>query len=1258
MENAHLTRLCGQFRDRVKALLLQAGVARLALVAIALPALLMAIDWLVRTGWPWRSLFLILSAGAVAATAWYTLLRPLRRRWNDPEVLSYLDSVLPPEQAQLLDLYELTNRGGEIQELGSQQGRELAEAAVARLSAGVDKVDMPGALRRRVVNGWLYAGGAAAALLLLALLFPAGRQHVAIGLTRLLNPFSSTRWPHRTTITLADTPGAVPQFEPLTIAATVTGSEVPPDVMLFFRSQGGKGFDRVAVSVDRESGRASYKFDSVKDPLEFYLVGGDYETDRFRVAVIDRPYIKKVTARYTMPKYAGLPDKVDNSMQLSGLEGTKVECEFECSMRLKSARLTPVTGNSQPASTNRADAAETLTMSTPTTFRRSFVLSENVSYQIELEEEHGYRQARSERIDIRVTPYNPPLVELLSPGAETLQTSRALVDVSFRASDDFGLAGVQFLYQVDSSNAVVMSDRITGPVAQSGRKSEARFTWPLRKSELPEACVLTCFVRARNVNPNAERGVAESARAQIRLVKPTEFHLEVLEQSKALLAETRLAWLNALQSYAAGRQWQADGSGNEDDPLWLEMVEKQDRASEAARKLREHLQWLTEQYERNQMAREFMSGRLTPIGGLITRLLDKEQPPIVASLREARPQTAAQAVPAQLLARRKAAMQKINVNQKLSVLLLERILRRVYDWRDLQTSAVTTTLLIEQQEELIRLTEGLPPQWVGKQVEDLAEKEQDRLLTLGKRQQAVFDTESGLERQLDDLIYRARVMKRESVREPLWTAWQVLRNNRVNDYLKQAYTLIQDNQPSQVIKDQKAAITVLRVVESGLVVAGQKVDPEEPLTAAMDVAEEKQFDPELVVKPETPPDAEETAEVVEIKPSEMTDNPFAELPDPGTAIATAMRAAYELQDNVLGRLRYLAKNAGSEEMPRFIALKLMMLAERQQAACVRGLDRALAVANGTIAIEGGPSTNVPPASAPIREALTALRAQAGQFEKLIAGRDLSACHQQMQADSLAGLQDVLQLTAWEKAIEEETAENRRQQGEDSFGRQYLFRGRDLDTIAGLIAGVHHATLLQRDVIRGLSRFASAPAKEGAVAQFEQAARGRASQSQQRVAALVAASTKAAATMSTQVLERVRQTGVASLGELPLASFAAPIAAAKIGEAELTEMRAAERAMQSAMQSMREALGERVKPPAPPVELEPPAMTVDMMAKLMSREHLAELIGANSSLAPEIRDRLRRALEKDFPEKYKNLLSAYYGQFAEQEEERKTPTPAP
>ncbi len=1222
-----LERICNAFRRQLRLLLFRAGSARVISIGVLLFAVMTVVDWRLHLSSAPRSAMLTIYLTAAFYAIWSMLLAPLRRRWSDQDVLGYLDNVLPDSQGMLLDYYELSTSGTDIQETETEIGRQLADQSAAHAEALAANINVGRALNHRSANRWLVIAAAFGAMLVtVGLVSPA---HVKIGAERLFNPLSSTRWPHRTEILVAqpETGWTVPQLEAFDVRATVSG-EIPGHVTLAYRSGDNGYWIRERLEVAEQDGihAVNYKFPEVREPIDFYLEGGDYTSDEFKIAIIRRPYLQKIAAHYAYPRYAGIPNATRTSGQLSGLEGTQVTLDMECSMPLEKAVL---------VFELKGDAAKPerieLKPKSGTRLQHSFMLQTDGQYAVELYDKNGYREAKPEVYEIRVTPDEPPEIELLSPGRDLVETRQASVDVAFRASDKLGLKQVQFIYKIrDEPQEHVLSDRFTGPIAQTGNESNARFKWQLQKMEdaLPEQGKLSFFVRVRDNNPTG-RGVRQSQPANVRLVKPSEFHLDAIERAKLLEEEARIAWRNQLHAWQLGGEWLKDGTGAVDDELWANMKSAQEKSFLAAKQIKFHLETLTEKYERNHMSRDFMAGRLSVITQLLGRLTDQEHAAIAAFLEQARPKTAAEAQPAPLKAARTAVLSKGQDNQKLAVLVLERMLRKLYDWRDLQNCTITTKLLYEQQDEVRGRTSTLAPKTIAKEIEDLADEDQEQLLTLGKQQRAIFDTETGLENQLTYLTYKAEKQQRRSILVPLRAAWANLRNQRVNDYLKRAAELIDNNQPSQILKDQTAAIRALRLVEDGLIIAGQKVDPDEPLTLAMTPSDESQFDPDLI-KPEQVAEAnpnETPAEVTPLDPGAE----LAALPEGTDPLSAAVRRMIELQDNVLARTRYLSKNSTQAEMPRFIKLKLLRLEQRQD----------LALSTSQTAIDEASKQK----NQPVEGILRSVSAELGQVRQLLAAKHIDPTTQQMQADAIATLQGLLQYLALEKAVHDAVAENKRLDGVDAFGRQYVLRDQDLGVVVNMLQDVNHARQWLGDTLRKLERFKTQPAANEAVAKHEAANRVRALEAIATAAKLVSTAVTQLGSLEAETAPAVRGTGMDELAKLQLAAVVKPIADGTISDGQFAALGDANQSLIGTIQSLRDLLEDRVKPKVElAVQEKPTTITPEEFAKLTSRESLAERLKDESSLPPELRAMMLRSLEKKFPEKYRELLRAYYASF--------------
>ncbi|MGQ9662651.1 MAG: hypothetical protein ACUVWX_10005, partial [Kiritimatiellia bacterium] len=876
-----------------------------------------------------------------------------------------------------------------------------------------------------------------------------------------------------------------------------------------------------------------------------------------------------------------------------------------------------------------------------TVFEPELMLEKDGRYAVELYEKHGYREAKREVYDIRVYPDNAPEVEILIPGQDLIATKLATLNVAFRAADDFGLEQVQFLYKIDDGEPQILSDRITGPIRQRGKTSEGRFTWHLSNMQLPDAGTLRYYVKVKDINPTG-RGVVESAQFQIKLVKPSEFHLDAIEKAKRLDTEARIAWENQLKAWDLATEWLTKGTGQEEDPLWTSMVEAQNVSIRAARALKGLLQKLTEKYTQNNMSREFMSVRLNAIAETLAAVTDKLHPTIENGVQLAKPRTEAEATPDRLKAKRSEQLSRFKDTQKLAVLHLERVLEKLFDWRDLQITTVRATLLSEEQAEVLRLTDKIAPRFIMLEIEDVSDEDQDLLLTLGKRQLTIFNVETELEEQLVYLKFKAEKQKRKSIQAPLDTAYKVLRDPayRVNENLKQAAKMIANNQPYQIVGNQKTALQALDIVKGGLIVAGQKVDKDPEITLAMVPNRDLgviESEIKVAQKEPTEEPTQETGEPVReqaLTPAEL----LQALPVGSDALSTAIHMAWDLQDSVRARTKYLNENSGPQEMPRYVRLKQAILTDRQSAA-LSALDLALAECQK--AAKSGEVLGADRLAAVLGDVKT----EFGQSLDLIRKRLLAPPTQQIQQDSMATLKDTLTFIALEKQVRETVEENKKRNGEDAFGRKYLIREKDLDLALGIFNDLNQANLLQSDILRKVKRFV-APPPDATLQSVEQTNRQRTASIAQSLAGLVKALPAKLTALSSEVASRVKESDVAQAAALEVAQ-------ASDQKAVLT-YEANVNLIAKALQTLKDLLGERIKTQEQIAEEQPvkvEQVTAEEFARRLSPEVLSQLLKTNSELPPEIRDIMLRGLEKGLPPKYEKLVAAYYSSFVKAEEKR-------
>ena len=465
-------------------------------------------------------------------------------------------------------------------------------------------------------------------------------------------------------------------------------------------------------------GVAEHTFKKLGDSIRFRVEGGDGRSDIVTVHVVKRPYIREVVAYYKYPPYTGVPPKIVNNAQLTGLEGTEVRLAFTASTPLTEAWL------------QMASKAERIPLPLDETGKRFewfHLLADTTSFTVSLEDEHGNREKRAETFRIHVTPDAPPTARLLEPAGDLEVTPRARFTVRYKAEDDFGLKQVRVMVSRDGGPATPLDEKITGPIPQIGKLSAGAFDWDLEKMDLTGASKLTFFLAAQDVNPTL-RGKSESAHLQLNLRSELEIQSNVLLAAKALLTEALLGSSNQRWAYLDAAKWlKSGGQADKDQVLLQQALDEQALAERAGVALQGRFKSLMEEMMRNRLEGAFFARRLEQIGALIQQIASERQPQIAKALKDARPSTAAEDTPAGRVAKMKKVLTALEPTQKLAALEYQRLFYELQDWTDLQNVLVSTKRLNDLQAKVLNTSLVVGPKWIGKEIEDLSEAD-SRLL--------------------------------------------------------------------------------------------------------------------------------------------------------------------------------------------------------------------------------------------------------------------------------------------------------------------------------------------------------------------------------------------------------------------------------------------------------------------------------------------------------------------------------------------------
>jgi len=1240
-----LQNLCDQFRMQTRGLLLRLGLCRVLSIALVLAVALILTDFFWHFGCLERFAALLVLMGVVAVVVVRDLVQPLRHQWSNKEILSYLDSTMPGGNDVLINIDELGDPE-KIAESATPEGRAVVQEALAQLERGLAQLDWSGVWQRRAVRHWLR--GAAAVLLGCAVLGLAGellsREHyTSIGLQRLFVPWSSVYWPSSTRFALLTPLGdaSVPEGEDFAVCVQVNG-RMPGQVELVYNPTDEAGrFTSRKITVNmfvNSDGTAEYTFTKLSDSIRFHVAGGDGQSEPVSIHVVKRPFIREVQAYYKYPSYTGVPPKISNDLQLTGLEGTEVRLSCAASTPLSEAWI-ELAGQPRQSLTLSEDG---------TRFEWFHQLKDSTSYTIGLKDQHGNREKRAEVHRIQVTPDHPPTARLLEPAGDLEVTARARFRVRYQADDDYGLKQVRLMVSKDGKPPEPLDEKTTGPIPQIGKTSAGSFDWDLERLDLTGVGKLTFFLAAQDVNPTG-RGQTESAHLQLILRSELEVQSNVLLAAKALLTEAILGSNQQRWAYLDVVGWlKTKGTDEQDQTLLKQFQEEQAMAERAALALEARLKVLHTEMTRNRMEGVFFARRLEQIGTLIRAMAGQRQPQIAKALADARPASAAEDTPSGRLAKMKKSLTNLEPTLKLAALEYQRLLYLLADWNDLQQVLVTSRRLHELQQKVHHTCVQVAPKWIGKEIEDLSEADARVLATIAQRQETIRDTERALEEELQTLALAAQAQGRKQVFGPLKDNLELLRLRAVNEKLIQIAKGVKDNRIDATVQDQLYVLKVFTFVATKLEQAGQEVSPLATLDVKSPIADDRDVKT-VAVKP-TPQGT--AAEGLVFNPESKID-----VEDVGAyKLNTIEQALVFLQsildDQVFLYTQYTEQRFKEKDRSlRYRQLRLGMLGIRVQRA-----------------LEASSKVHEFAREHRFQPALPYLQSLHGDLEtigRLVAAGQTSLATQAIERDLISTVQVTRRFLAQHGRMAVQVEDRDKSKGVDEFGQPYVVIGPNLAALVQMRQDLGWAAVLQQDVNQKTRRLLDAQASKLSGEQLWQAIHGQAItqaiERQRQVNELVQG---VRAALTERMLDKELNARLQKdVSLLQADAFARALAGLKEGK-----LNAGLPALQAdLLESVRNVLAgldtlcdERIRPKETLVkEVVEAQKAISHVDLKKSPEEIAREIKAarekalhefqfenlaertkQSSLAPEVRNYLLQTLASNPDPKYRTMISAY------------------
>jgi hypothetical protein len=451
-----------------------AGSASIAVVTIALGVLLgsslilgyLALAWYARL--------------PIATIAWgiflysaFRILRPAIRRWSLSGAARQVEHAVPGLQERMSSAVELLTQESQAAFRGSpqlvahlvDQAREHAGAINPKNIVAADPVVRRGAMLIPIFIAWM-----------VLTINPHTSRPLLRGAYATLFPWE--RHVPRVLATIGVTPGDVvlTQGDSLEIRAAVTdaGRDNSGEASLVQRFADGQTISQPMLA--DEPAAFHLKFNGVSQGFSYCVRTPGGESDRFTVAVLQRPVITRLDIHYDYPPYSGIPasDTPASDGTIQALVGTRVTLAIQCgdSLQLDKCNilLNEEGHDAQVVELSAADAG---------VYRAIFPIRSSGEYRIRLLNARGLSNRDDQPRPIVAKFDQPPAVTITSPVGQVTVRPDDVVPIEFSATDDFGIASMNASVSVDDRPP----RRILLPLA-AGDKRNISSTWTIDLQEI------------------------------------------------------------------------------------------------------------------------------------------------------------------------------------------------------------------------------------------------------------------------------------------------------------------------------------------------------------------------------------------------------------------------------------------------------------------------------------------------------------------------------------------------------------------------------------------------------------------------------------------------------------------------------------------------------------------------------------------------------------------------------------------------------
>jgi hypothetical protein len=404
--------------------------------------------------WGWRSPLALgaLCAAIAGATLW-ALYRSRRLRPDYRAIARNIEQQHPDLKALLLAAVEQKPEGPDGQ-FGYLQKQVLLQAVSH--ATDHDWVQSVSTGKLALANLGRLAALSFLVLILLSMWPSRSRMGSPTGTGLLHGGYSVT-------VTPGDT--EVEQGSPVVILARFEG-RIPSAAELLF-GPAGQTPERMTLTRSLEDPVFGGIIQDIRSDLIYRVEYADKHTRDYTISIYQRPELVKADAKITYPAYTKLPEKVvEDTRQISVVEGSQVTLTFTLNKPVTTARLAPKTGIAPGLAIDSEH---------PNVLTTSLTATASQQYELHMADAQGRSNKLPPRFVIDVQKNRPPVLTPVFPGNDVVVSPLEELALEAKVADDYGLVGCGLTYNLAGAQSqdIKLSPAEPFVVTPSGVSSDA-----------------------------------------------------------------------------------------------------------------------------------------------------------------------------------------------------------------------------------------------------------------------------------------------------------------------------------------------------------------------------------------------------------------------------------------------------------------------------------------------------------------------------------------------------------------------------------------------------------------------------------------------------------------------------------------------------------------------------------------------------------------------------------------------------------------